>query len=653
MTPGTDTTSPAQSPVSWRGVYEAENARFEGATPEINGPEGTPSNVAGFYTSGTKNVGGIRAGSDLRIDFDVDVPAAGSYDLSVLASAFNKEQLNEAQGPVNMFVTVNGGAEQEIYAELGYKWVVWNHTDTTVDLQAGENTITIAAKSLDGSKQTVGTAIIDKIDLTAANPGYVPIYEAENAVLHDATAAYDRAGVSGSGYVPVAAGQSATFWVYSKDDAEKSLEVKTLGGGTATLRVNGVDLASVSDTATVPAFLVGGINKVEVVGRSGTLAVDRVAVGASENVLAAQTIEAESGTLAGTATTQNLSLASGGTAVVGVGGAPGNGNTLTNTVTVAEAGTYAMTVRYSNEEQSPASHYNPDPVARRADVSVNGGAVQKVLFPQSYNANQFWELTVEVELQAGENTIRSLPRSRPTSRRHLHLAAVPDSRAPVAVGAEPRSPHLHRAAPRRSTVGDGRDHDERRERGAGIRGHRHGHRLRRRREGRARPALRRDLAGRDGDGCRGHLLHDGDRSGGRSGGRARGGRDGRGLPALGIHFAHGDRGRGARRRGRRRDGRKRRHRGNARWDDRRGRFGRRVDHRLARGDGRRLRRTRRAARGGRCRRRGSRADRSASRSRDVVARRRWREAPRSADFGASCRPSRRLRRARARVPVPS
>jgi hypothetical protein len=406
VTPGADTTSPAQSPVSWRGVYEAENARFAGAVPEINGPEGTPSNVAGFYTSGTKNVGGIRGGSDLQITFDVDVPAAGSYDLSVLASAFNKEQLNEAQGPVNMFVTVNGGDEQEIYAELGYKWVVWNHTDTTVDLRVGKNTITIAAKSLDGSKQTVGTAIIDKIDLTAANPGYLPIYEAENAVLHDTTASYDRAGVSGSGYVSVAGGQSATFWVYSKGDAEKSLEVKTLGGGTAILRVNGVDLASVSDTTTVPTFLVGGINKVEVVGESGAVAVDRVAVGASENALASQTIEAESGTLAGAAKMQDLSLASGGAAVVGVGGAPGNGNTLTNTVTVAEAGTYAMTVRYSNEEQSPASHYNPDPVARRADITVNGGPVQKVLFPQSYNANQFWELTVEVELKAGANTIR-------------------------------------------------------------------------------------------------------------------------------------------------------------------------------------------------------------------------------------------------------
>jgi hypothetical protein len=194
--------------------------------------------------------------------------------------------------------------------------------------------------------------------------------------------------------------------VYGEDDAEKTLEVKTLGGGTATLRVNGVDLASVSDTTTVPAFLVGGINKVEVVGVSGTVAVDRVAVGASEHLLASHTIEAESGTLAGTAKTQDLSLASGGSAVVGVGGAPGNGNTLTNTVTVAEAGTYAMTVRYSNEEQSPASHYNPDPVARRADITVNGGPVQKVLFPQSYNANQFWDLTVEVQLNAGENTIR-------------------------------------------------------------------------------------------------------------------------------------------------------------------------------------------------------------------------------------------------------
>lgn len=413
VTPGTDTTSPSQPAVSWRGVYEAEAAPHTGAPYYLNGPEGSPADVGKFYTSGERNVGGIEGNSTLTLDFQVDVPQAGDYDLSVLANAYNKESRNEAQGPVNMFVRVNGGAEQEIYADLGYKWVVWDHTDTKVTLKAGKNTITLAARSLDGTKATKGAAIIDKIDVTLPNPNYTPIYEAENAVLHDATAAYDRGGLSGSGYITVGANQSATFWVYNQDDSEKSLEVKTLGGGTGSIKVNGVDLGNVTDTASVPVFLVGGVNKVEILGGTGTLAVDRIAVGASGGKLASQTIEAEAGVLAGTAKVQDLSLASGGKAVVGIGGAQNNANTLTHKVTVAQAGTYAMTVRYSNEEQSPASHYNPDPVARRADVSVNGGAVQQVLFPQSYNANQFWELTVPVQLKAGENTVSFASKEAP------------------------------------------------------------------------------------------------------------------------------------------------------------------------------------------------------------------------------------------------
>jgi hypothetical protein len=417
VTPGTDTTSPAQSPVAWRGVYEAEDAPFTGGAHYVN-VEGSPSDVSKFYTSGDRNVGNLTGqpidGSegDLALNFQVDVPQDGTYDLSVMANAFNKEERNAAQGPVNLFVRVDGGAEQEIYAELGYKWVVWNHSDTTVELTKGTHTITVASRGLDG-KRTQGVALIDKIDLTLPNPDYTPIYEAENAVLHGATAQYDRSALSGSGYVPVGADQSMTFWVYGQDDAEVSLEVKTLGGGNGTLRINGTDIASISDTTTLPVFLVGGINKVEVIGGSGTLAVDRVAVEGSQGQLASQIIEAESGMIAGDATTADLSLASAGTAVVGIGGAPGNGNTLTNTVTVDAAGTYAMTVRYSNEEQSPASHYNPDPVARRADISVNGGPAQKVLFPQSYHVNQFWELTVEVELEAGENTIRFASEEQP------------------------------------------------------------------------------------------------------------------------------------------------------------------------------------------------------------------------------------------------
>lgn len=413
VTPGTDTTSPSQPSVSWRGVYEAETAPFTGGPRYVNGREGSPADVGKFYTSGEYNIGGFETNSTLAVNFDVDVPQDGKYDLSVMANAFNKDDRNIEQGPVNMFLRVNGAAEQEIYADLGYKWVVWDHTDTKVDLKAGKNTITLATRSLDGTKSTKGAAIVDKIDVTLPNPNFTPIYEAENAVLHDAKAAYDRGGVSGSGYVNVAANQSATFWVYNKDDSEKALEVKTLGGGSGKLKVNGVELASVTDTVTVPAFLIGGINKVEIVGGTGTLAVDRVSVGASGGKLASQTVEAEAGVLSGTAAVRDLSLASGGKAVVGIGGAQNNANTLTHKVTVAEAGTYAMTVRYSNEDQSPASHYNPDPVARRADVSVNGGPVQQVLFPQSYNANQFWDLTIPVELKAGENTVSFASKEAP------------------------------------------------------------------------------------------------------------------------------------------------------------------------------------------------------------------------------------------------
>ncbi|GAB4000389.1 hypothetical protein GCM10029992_32150 [Glycomyces albus] len=150
----------------------------------------------------------------------------------------------------------------------------------------------------------------------------------------------------------------------------------------------------------VDAFLLGGINKVTVHGENG-LAVDRLSVGSTGD-LASAMYEAEDGTAAGTAQVEDLSLASGGRAVVGIGGEPGNGNTLTfANVEAPESGRYAVTFRYSNEEQSPATHYNPDPVARYALVSVNGGEPVRVAFPHSFHENNFWELTVPFDLAEG------------------------------------------------------------------------------------------------------------------------------------------------------------------------------------------------------------------------------------------------------------
>lgn len=140
-------------------------------------------------------------------------------------------------------------------------------------------------------------------------------------------------------------------------------------------------------------------------GGSSTTLVDRVTVTPTQGTLPERVYEAGDAELAGSAALSPLSLATDGTAIAGIGGAPGNGNTAAFTVAADRAGLYALRIRYSNPEQSEATHYNPDPLARHADISVNGGEAQRVGFPHSFHQNNFWELTVPVHLRKGQNTI--------------------------------------------------------------------------------------------------------------------------------------------------------------------------------------------------------------------------------------------------------
>ncbi|MFB2586953.1 cell wall-binding repeat-containing protein [Herbiconiux liukaitaii] len=412
LTPGANATSPAQPIDTWRAKYEAEDAAHSGTGWSRNGPEGTPGNVGGFYTSGNYNVGGLRTGSDVKLDFAVEVPETGSYDLSLFASAENVFGRNAEQGPVNVFVTVDGGAEQEVFLPLGYKWVVWDHADTTIDLTAGAHTISVSAKSLDGSRGTKGDAILDKIELALPNPDAASIYEAENATLSDsAVTDYSRTGVSGSGVVELTGEATSTFWVYSQADAASTLSFSAEGESAVT--VNGVEAGSLSGDESITAFLSGGVNKIVVTAATGELVLDRVVVSEPDAPVASESYEAEDAALAGTAAIRPLTLASGGEAVGTIGGEPGNDSALTfDSVTAPADGTYALTIRYSNEEQSPATHYNPDPLARLATLSVNG-TESTVTFPHSFHQNNFWELTVPVTLQKGENTISFRSEEKP------------------------------------------------------------------------------------------------------------------------------------------------------------------------------------------------------------------------------------------------
>ncbi|MEU0897852.1 LamG-like jellyroll fold domain-containing protein [Streptomyces massasporeus] len=379
-------------PVRWQASYEAEDAAHTGSGWSKNGPEGSPRDVSKFYTSGGYDVGGLRTGSDVALDFTVDVPEDGAYDLSVFANSLNTFDKVKEQGPTNVFLRVDGKAdsEQELHLPLGYKWVVWDHTDTTVQLTKGKHTLTLAAKSADGKRVTKGDAIVDRLALSLPRASAdAQVYEGELAwPAGGARPVYDlpKPAATGSGAVRLAKGQSATFWVYSPADREATLKVDTLGGTGARLSVNGHDVLRLAKGSTRTAVsLSGGVNKVTVTGGSVTTLVDRLTVTPTEGTLPTRTYEAGDARLAGSATLTPLSLATGGTAITGIGGAPGNGNTATFTVTADRAGLYALRIRYSNPEQSEATHYNPDPLARHADISVNGGDARRVGFPHSFH----------------------------------------------------------------------------------------------------------------------------------------------------------------------------------------------------------------------------------------------------------------------------
>jgi hypothetical protein len=389
--------------VSRRATYAAENATYTGGGYARNGPEGSPSDVDRFASFGTHHIGGLRTGSDGVLAFAVEIPRDGTYDLSVFANSYNLDDLVAEQGPTNVFLRVDGTGPRELRLPLGYKRAVWGHTDTRVRLTAGRHTLTLAAQDPDLGV-TKGDAVIDRIDLALRDEQVTApaLYEAEYAVLGGgAQVSYAHRGASGPGAVVLPHGGTATFWVHAATDGEATVSVDQLGSGEGTLTVNGENLGCIG---RIPLFLSGGINKLTVTAASALLVLDRLRVGPGSGHLKTTVYAAEEGVVTGGAkVTGALTFATGGKAVDGIGN--GAANALTLSVTAAHTGRHALTIRYSNGEQAPATHYNPDPVCRHADLSVNGEPPRRVLFPTTFHFNNFWHLTVPVTLRKGANTL--------------------------------------------------------------------------------------------------------------------------------------------------------------------------------------------------------------------------------------------------------
>ena len=440
MTPAGTGQATAPRPSLWQRGYEAEDATHTGGPYFLNGPEGSPSNLGGFYTSNFRNVGALRTDSDLALNFAVDVPQDGRYDLQVFSSTLNTFAAVHDQGPTNVFVRVDGGAEQEIHLPLAYKWVVWDHADTTVNLTAGKHTVTLAVQSADGTRHTKGDAIVDRITLSLPNPAAATsVYEGEHAELSGGRVSYvppADAEVSGAGGADLREGDTATFWVYAAEDGERAISVDTAGGPRGHVTVNGTPVPYV-EGATARAYLSGGVNKIVV---SGAAWVDRIRVAADTSWLP-RTYEAEDATSSGSTSVAQLSLASGGKAVDGIGGAPGNSNTLTFTVRADAPGPHAVTIRFANPEQVPATHYNPNPVARHADIWVNGKLVApRTMFVPTFHRNNFWERTITLDLAVGSNSITFSSEEEPNWDGHTYASDVWGQQYPGLILRSPSGP---------------------------------------------------------------------------------------------------------------------------------------------------------------------------------------------------------------------
>ncbi|GGN50352.1 hypothetical protein GCM10011579_005020 [Streptomyces albiflavescens] len=423
LSPGGRGAVPVPPSVGWRATYAAENATYTGGGYSRNGPEGSPSAVEKFASSGTYHIGGLRTGSDGVLAFAVEVPQDGTYDLSVFANSYNLDDLVREQGPTTVFLRVDGADPQELRLPLGYKWAVWGHTDTRVRLTAGKHTITLAARDPDLGV-TKGDAVVDKLDLALRDERVTApaLYEAEYAVLGGgAHVSHAHRGASGPGAAVLPHGGTATFWVHATADGEATVTVEQLGDGEGMVTVNGEEVGRLG---RIPLFLVGGINKVTVTATSSRLVLDRLLVAPGEGHLRTIVYGAEDGTVTGKAkVTDAHTFATGGKAVDGIG--EGAANALTLTVVTAHTGRYALTIRYSNGEQAPATHYNPDPVCRHAEISVNGEPARRVLFPTTFHFNDFRDLTVPVTLKEGANTLTFTNRNQKQDEHRQRSAHAP------------------------------------------------------------------------------------------------------------------------------------------------------------------------------------------------------------------------------------
>ncbi|MCC3761478.1 hypothetical protein K3N28_00085 [Glycomyces sp. TRM65418] len=397
LTPGTGRADSVDLP--WTGTWEAEDAAITAGTVYN---EGSATNAFAFPASGGKSVGSLNR-ADSRVAFTVDVPEAGTYDLTVTYGNTYGRNLAEGASPTEQFLTVNGGPAATVTYPSTMQWGSRGQVILQVELEAGENILALA-KSDPEAGTAYGEAGLDKIDLT---PATVDAHTYP-AVLARTEGDVDYRYGRHEGVV-VRGDEQVVFDVYAPADGYYEVAVDADGKGDLTLvgphgENAAFDLAAFDGTAGQTLALHEGINRIAVAadGRR-SLHVHGLTVTGDGGDDGFTQIAADDVELAGTARLTDNEWATGGRTVTGVGG--GEGNTATLTVEAEEAGPHLLLVHYANDERSGNHDYNIDIISRYAQFTVNGDAVRTVPMRGTWSWNDFWSYPLIVELEAGANTI--------------------------------------------------------------------------------------------------------------------------------------------------------------------------------------------------------------------------------------------------------
>lgn len=307
-------------------------------------------------------VGGMENEGD-GVSLTVNVPRDSVYNLNIIYGNSNDGEFDEngRQNPDDRTYSTSilavDGNETVLSFENTIKSEYTSCLTVTYELTKGKHTISL--------KHNTGTIVLDSLLVTEETDND------EIAVLYD----NDRSGENTGSYLAVAP-KDAYYDVYATASAGK---------------LNGVEVSLSGNHNTV--YLMRGLNYIDLNNSDG-VAVTRLDDGEGGSSYTADKLKLDDGAVLMTDSSSKKYLT----------GISCNGGKAELNFNADRAGTYALTLEYSNNAEGGAHDYNVDLIERYVTVTA-GGKSQDVYCRNTYSWDTYKTVTCYVDLKQGDNTV--------------------------------------------------------------------------------------------------------------------------------------------------------------------------------------------------------------------------------------------------------